>query len=124
MQMRNKILGFGLAALIGVVPAIANAQWRHYNRDHVADGHKANAIALGAAGLILLSGHQNTLGTIALGAAVIEASQTTPDHDRFFDRRRDRFIVFGHDRDRDWDRDRDHDPDRDHDRDRDHRYRW
>ena len=97
MQNRNKILGFGLAALIGIIPGIANADHYRYNRDHREDGHRANAIALGAAGLILIAGHEDTLGKIALGAAVVEASRTNP-------RRRD---CDDRGRHRGWRRDRD-----------------
>jgi len=71
MNMRSKFFSAGLAAVMafGVLaaPALANAQRR--SRTHSEDTSRNNAIALGAAGVILLNNHQKTLGTIALAGA-------------------------------------------------------
>ena len=91
MITRNKVLGMGLAALMAVgmiaAPSIANAQsWRYRSRTHSEDTARNNALALGAAGLLLLGNHQSTLGTIALGAAGYEAVQMQNDIQRRHDR--------------------------------------
>jgi hypothetical protein len=75
MLTQNRILGAGIAALMAVgllaLPGQASAQYyRHRARTTREDTTRTNAWILGAAGIALLNNHENTLGTIALGAAV------------------------------------------------------
>lgn len=91
MKQLSKLLGIGLAAFMaaGLVaaPSMAAAQsYRQKSSTHSEDGARTNAIALGAAGLILMNNHQKTLGAVALGAAALQAIQMQNDiknrHDR------------------------------------------
>lgn len=135
MQIRNRILGIGLATLLGVAalgtPRLANAADHHRGSN---DKSRTNAIVLGAVGAILVGNHQEKLGAVVLGAAAVEAAKAgrrnrdrDRDRDRYDrgrDRDRDRIVII-RDRDRDcdddrYDRDR-YDRDR-YDRDRDDRY--
>ena len=79
MKLQSKLVGLGMAALMSAgllaAPAMASAQ-RYRSRTHNEDTARTNAIALGAAGILLSANHQSTLGTIALGAAAYEAIQT------------------------------------------------
>ena len=78
MRLHSKMVGLGMAALMSAgllaAPAMASAQ-RYRSRTHNEDTARTNAIALGAAGVLLSANHQSTLGTIALGAAAYEAIQ-------------------------------------------------
>lgn len=78
MQMRNRILGIGLSAIVSLgvmaAPAAANAADHWRDRDSRND-HRTNAALLGIAGVILVGNHKDTLGAIALGAAAVEASR-------------------------------------------------
>ena len=144
MLSRNRILGLGVAALLGIgilaMPASANAQFWHRHRTNPTrseDSARNNALALAGAGLILMNSHESTLGTIALAGAALEAADMQRDidnrHDRYGYYRGDRYGYYGGDRygyyggDRDdyryrGDRDRD-DYRRRGDRDRDDRRR-
>ena len=80
MKQHSKLLGLGLAAFLSVgllaAPGLASAQsYRHRSSTHNEDTARTNAIALGAAGVLLMSNHQQGLGTIALGAAAYETIQ-------------------------------------------------
>ena len=140
MLRRHNFIGFGIAALLGLgilaAPSQANAQFyrRHVNRTHNEDSARNNAIALGAAGLILLNSHESTLGTIALAGAALEVGdmqhQIDNRHDRYgYSRGRDYGYGYnGGDRDDYQVNRRDRDDNRDYDyrdnRDRnDRRYR-
>lgn len=129
MQIRNRILGIGLATLMGVAalgaPQLASAADHHRGSN---DKSRTNAIVLGAVGAILVGNHQEKLGAVVLGAAAVEAAKAgRRDRDRYDrgrdrdrDRGRDRVVII---RDRDRDRDRDCDDDR-YDRDRYDRERY
>ena len=104
MLGRNRIVGAGLVAILGLgmlaMPGRASAQWyRHRSRTHSEDTARNNAIALGAAGLILMNSHENTLGTIALAGAALEVGQMQHDidnrHDRYGYRYNDRYYGYG-----------------------------
>jgi hypothetical protein len=83
MKTRSKFLSAGLAAVlaIGIVaaPATASAQRVRRSSTHSEDTSRNNAIALGAAGLLLLGNHQSTLGTIALGVAATQVVKMQND---------------------------------------------
>lgn len=133
MFRRHRFIGMGLAALLGLgilaAPNQANAQFyrRHVNRTHNEDSARNNAIALGAAGLILMNSHESTLGTIALAGAALEVGTMQHDidnrHDRYgyYDRGRSYGYYGGGDRDDYRVSRRDRDDRRDGDRDRDDR---
>jgi hypothetical protein len=94
MQIRNRILGIGMAAIVFAgflaAPSIANADQRHRRS---SDDTRAKATVLGALGIILVANKQEKLGAIALGAAALTAaSGDRRNHDRWYDNRR-------HDRD-------------------------
>jgi hypothetical protein len=91
VKTHSKILGLSLAAVLSAgfvaAPGLASAQsYRYKSSTHSEDGARTNALALGAAGLLLLGNHQSTLGTIALGAAALQGIQMQNDikarHDR------------------------------------------
>jgi len=89
MKLHSKMVGLGMGAMIsaGLIAAPAMASAQHYrNRTHNEDTARTNAIALGAAGLLLMGNHQSTLGTIALGAAGYEAIQMQNSIDNRHDR--------------------------------------
>lgn len=91
MFRRNRLIGIGLAAVLGLgmlaMPNQASAQlFRHRSRTHSEDSSRNNAIALGAAGLILLNSHESTLGTVALAGAALELGQMQHDIDNRHDR--------------------------------------
>jgi hypothetical protein len=119
MNMRSKFFGAGLAAVMafGVLaaPALANAQRR--SRTHSEDTSRNNAIALGAAGVILLNNHQKTLGTIALAGAASQVIKMQNDIDNRHDRE-NRYGYNGRDNRRGNDRSNDR-----YNRNDDYRYR-
>ena len=84
MNTRKRLLGIGIAAVVGfgvlAVPALSGAQSYRYRQDVRKENQdRNNALLLGAAGLLLGANNQSTLGTIALGGAAYEAYQLQQD---------------------------------------------
>lgn len=93
MSNRNRFISLGLAAVIGLgvlaIPSQASAQISRNRRNEKQ--HRTNAYGLAAAGAILMSQKQETLGTIALAGAAYEAKRLQDEinarHNRYGDER-------------------------------------
>jgi hypothetical protein len=97
MKKHSRILKLGLAALMTAgllaAPGMAGAQSYRQGKSNTRteDSARNNAIALGAAGVILMNNGQKTLGTIALGAAVQQTLKMQDSIKERHDREDDRY---------------------------------